>query len=156
MPILLSSSSIKARAHRKALSTPSSSPFSFIIFFIAVSTFTVWSLGVSTCLSPSDHTQLVEYYHTEATYSSHFATVLLLLQQLSDQLTHILPAITALLLLHSIDPHTSSHPPEPEGGYHKAELVKEQSTAQRIKLFHVLVGGGGAGQTEEAAAPASK
>ena len=155
MPIVLSAHSLAQRRYRKASASRTSSTFSFVIFFIAVSTFTVWSLGAATCSTPSDHQQLLAYYRTEATFAKACHSVLLLLQQISDHLHHILPAVVTALLLsqeHSSPLHRGEgQSEEVEGGGHQAELVKERSASALLHLLFLTVIDGQQ-QTEEAAA----
>ena len=162
MAVLLSAHSLAQRRYRKQRATASSSTFSWIVFFIAVSTFTVWSLGVSTCTSSADQQQLFSYYRSEANNSKSFASVLLLLQQLSRQLAHILPAVIATLLLsHRYHSHLS-HDPHPSTassdidreGAHTAE-VDCLVTPQLIQLRRVLLSGNNNTQSKEAAAAQS-
>jgi len=163
MAVLLSAHSVAQRRHRKQRATASSSTFSWIVFFIAVSTFTVWSLGVSTCTSSADQQQLFNYYRSEASNSKSFASVLLLLQELSTQLAHVLPAVIATLLLshryHSHltgEPHPSSATRDiDEEGAHTAE-VDCLETPQLIQLRRVLLlSGGNNTQSKKAAAAQS-
>ena len=155
MPVvLLSAHSLRQRRYRKAQASASSTTFSWVIFFIAVSTFTVWSLGASTCTSVSERASLITYYRSEAVYARAFASVLLLLQQLSDQLLHVLPAVVAALLLHhphSVEPDPTHQAEEPEGGLHQAELHKARDTQRLLRLL-ALTAGAGQHQTEEPAA----
>ena len=154
MPIVLSAHSLAQRRFRKAAASRSSTTFSFVIFLIAVSTFTVWSLGASTCSTPSEQQQLLAYYRTEATFAKACHSVLLLLQQISDHLHHILPAVvTVLLLSHDRESQLpgEGHSQEVEGGGHQAELSKERSAAELLHLlFQAQVGG--QQQSEEPAA----
>ena len=155
MPIVLSAFSLRQRRYRKAAATRTSSTFSWVIFFIAVSTFTVWSLGASTCTTSAEHQQLLTYYRTEASFCKSFAAVLLLLQQISENIQHILPAVvTALLLSHTaLLPHSQSTLPL-DGSAQKAELVQAVSPKDLLKLLF-LTSLGGAHTAEEAAAPTS-
>ena len=159
MAVLLSAHSLAQRRHRAQRHSTTSSAFSWIVFFIAVSTFCVWSLGVSTCTSSADQQQLFNYYRSEAHNCRSFASVLLLLQQLSTQLAHVLPAVIATLLLshryHShlaSEPHPSSSSRDiDEAGAHTAE-VDCLVTPQLVQLRRVLLSGNNNTQSEEAAA----
>ena len=161
MAVLLSAHSLAQRRYRKQKAEQSSSTFSWIVFFIAVSTFTVWSLGVSTCTSTADQQQLFSYYRSEANNSKSFASVLLLLQNISQQLAHILPAVIATLLLshrhhsHLQDPHPSSASRDiDEEGAHTAE-VDCLVTPQLVQLRRVLLSGNTNSASKEAAAAQS-
>jgi hypothetical protein len=156
--VLLSSRSQRQRQYRKRQLSQQQSGFSWVIFFIAVSTFTVWSLGVSTCSSALDRQQILAYYRSEADNSAAFASVVLLLEQISAHLQQILPACIAALLLSHRHSHLLTEAESPSSslqdsavqtaGAHSADIRRQPPVLHLLRLYSVFV----TGSTEEAAA----
>ena len=157
--VLLSAQSLRQRQFRKRQSRQQSG-FSWVIFFIAVSTFCVWSLGVSTCSSALEQQQILAYYRSEADNSAAFASVVLLLEQISAHLQQILPACIAALLLSHRHSHLLREQDSPfsssqdsalqTAGAHSADIRRQPPALHLLRLYSVFV----SSSSEEAAAAA--
>lgn len=142
MPVVLSSASIRRRAQRKRnQSNQLNSGFSWVIFLIAICSFTVWSLGTALCNTQAEQSVVTNYFVSTGTYAREFASVLVLLQQLTAHLTQILPAFALYLLTshwHYLSPSPFSIKQSIEGS-HTAELeAKSFNPALRSAGLFIL------------------